>query len=75
MARTREQALFGAAVLKLSFLMKKMHHQPGFRVVYFGTLAEFNLTDAEVNAFIQSHRLELEAHLGKRLDSTEESLP
>jgi len=60
MPATREQALFGAAVLKLSFTLKSMHRQPGFRVVYYGTLREFGLTDAEVDAFIETHRDALE---------------
>ncbi len=55
--------LFGAAVLKLSFLMKGIADQPGFRVVYFGTLSELGITNTEVDAYIQEHRAELEAHI------------
>jgi hypothetical protein len=55
--------LFGVAVLKLSFLLKDIADQPGFRVVYFGTLKELGLKDGEVNEYILKHRLELEKHI------------
>ncbi len=57
--------VFGAAVLKLSFLMKGIADQPGFRVVYFGTIRDLGITDAEVNAFIEEHRSSLEDYLSK----------
>ncbi|NLN62078.1 MAG: hypothetical protein GX146_04300 [Myxococcales bacterium] len=75
MAKTREQALFGAAVLKLTFAIKKMQHLPGFRVVYMGTLKEFQLTDEEVNQYILAHRDELDAHIRDRDKSPEEPTP
>jgi hypothetical protein len=58
--------LLGAAILKLSFLMRGRTDEPGFRVVYFGTLSELGLTDAEVDAYITSHRTELEARIASR---------
>lgn len=57
--------VFGAAVLKLSFLMKGIADQPGFRVVYFGTIRDLGITDAEVNAYINEHRSALEEHISK----------
>ena len=53
--------LFGAAVLKLSMLLKGMADEPGFRVVYFGTLKELGLTNSQVDAYIVEHRAELES--------------
>lgn len=58
--------LFGAAILKLSFLLRGKADEPGFRVVYFGTLRELGLVDAEVNAYIEAHRAELEARIAER---------
>ena len=57
--------VFGAAVLKLSFLMKGIADQPGFRVVYFGTIRDLDITDAEVNTFIEENRSSLEEHISK----------
>ena len=50
-------------MLKLSFLMKGMADEPGFRVVYFGTLEDLGLTNSQVDAYIAEHRAELEAHI------------
>ena len=58
-------SVFGAAVLKLSFLMKGIAYQPGFRVVYFGTLPDLGITGSEVNAYIEEHRSSLEDHISK----------
>jgi hypothetical protein len=53
--------LYGAAILKLSFLLKGKADEPGFRVVYFGTLKELGLTNSQVDAYIAEHRSRLEA--------------
>ena len=58
-----EEPIFGAAVLKLSFILNGMIDQPGFRVVYFGTLKELNLSDEHVTEYLNAHRAELEAHI------------
>ncbi len=63
MALNKQDPLFGPAVLKLSFIMKDIIDQPGFRVVYFGTLKELGLVDSQVDAYIQEHRDALEAHI------------
>ena len=55
--------LFGAAVLKLSFVLKGMEDNPGFRVVYFGAIKELGLTNAQVEAYVAEHRAELETHI------------
>jgi hypothetical protein len=55
--------LFGTAILKLSFVLKDMVDNPGFRVVYFGTLKELGLEDRQVDAYIDQHRDELETHI------------
>ena len=55
--------LFSAAILKFSFIMNGMVDNPGFRVVYFGTIKELGLTDRQVDAYIEQHRDELEADI------------
>jgi hypothetical protein len=65
MTTTSEEPIFGAAVLKLSFILNGLIDQPGFRVVYFGTLKELGLTDRKVTEYLNTHRTELEAHIKK----------
>ena len=56
MAKTREQKVFGAAVLKVSFLLREALDSPAFKVVYPGVLRDLGLQDAEVDAFIAANR-------------------
>lgn len=63
MTPSNPDPLFGAAVLKLSFILKNLTDQPGFRVVYYGTLKDLELEDSQVNRYIEEHREELLAHL------------
>lgn len=56
MAKTREQKLFGAAVLKASFQLREALDSPAFKVVYPGVLRDLGLDDAEVDAFISANR-------------------
>ena len=65
MTLNTEEPVFGAAVLKLSFMLNGMIDQPGFRVVYFGTLKELNLSDRQVTEYLNAHRADLEAHIKK----------
>ena len=69
MTNNTKEPIFGAAILKLSFVLNGMVDQPGFRVVYFGTLKELGLTDQQVTAYINEHRSELEAHIKKEKTS------
>jgi hypothetical protein len=61
MATDDRDPLYGAAILKLSFLLRGRADEPGFRVVYFGTLKELGLTNHQVDAYIEQHRERLEA--------------
>jgi hypothetical protein len=70
MTITPEEPIFGAAILKLSFILNGMIDQPGFRVVYFGTLKELGLTDRQVTDYLNTHRAELEAHMKQGQDKT-----
>ena len=58
--------LFSAAILKLSMAKRGMISEPGFRVVYAGTLKELGVTDSEVNAYISKHRERLESHIDSK---------
>lgn len=56
MAKTREQKLFGAAVLKTSFRLRGALDSPAFKVVFPGVLRDLGLEEAEVDAFIAANR-------------------
>lgn len=58
-----KDALFGAAVLKLTFTRKEMLNTPGFTFVYNGTLRELGVTDAQVDRYIKKHREALISHI------------
>ncbi len=62
--------LFSAAVLKLAMAKRGMSTNPGFRVVYMGTLGELGVTDSEVDAYISEHREQLEAHIEAKNSGT-----
>ena len=66
MSKESRDPLFGAAVLKLSMAQKGMIGEPGFRVVYAGTLRELGITDSEVDDYIDKNRSKLDAHLESR---------
>ena len=61
MAAKKRDPLFGAAVLKVSFRMRGDEAGEGFRRVYEGVLRDLGLTDEEVEAYLASHRDEVEA--------------
>ena len=63
MTADNKDPLFGAAVLKLSFIKKGIHQEPGFRVVYHGTLKELKLTDSQVDRYIKKNKVRLDAHI------------
>ena len=60
MAKTREQKLFGAAVLKTSFRLRESLDSPAFKGIYPGVLRDLGLTDADVDAFVEANRDEVE---------------
>ena len=58
-----KDALFGAAVLKLTFTLREMLTTPGFTFVYNGTLRELGVTDVQVDMYIEKHRDALISHI------------
>jgi hypothetical protein len=63
---SKKDPLFGAAVLKMSFAMKSKIDEPGFRVVYHGTIKDLGLTDSQVTKYITKHRKTLEEYIRTR---------
>jgi len=55
--KTKDQRLFGAACLKLKLAGR------GANEIYESTLADLDLTDAEVEAYLAEHRDMVEAAL------------
>jgi hypothetical protein len=64
--RTKRDPLFGAAVLKLTFHLRKDEQSPQFREVYEGVLASLKVTDAQVDAYLAKHRAAVEAAIDGR---------
>ena len=63
--KTKEEKLFSAAVLRRSFELRGEEHRAQFRFVYEGVLRDLRLEEAEVEAYLAGHRVEVEAALGR----------
>lgn len=59
-ARTHEDKLWRIAVVKMSFMLRGDQESPAFKGVYPGLLRDLELTDEEVDRYIESHRDEVE---------------
>ncbi len=64
-AKTREERLFAAAVLRRSFELRGDEHREQFQFVYAGVLRDLALEAAEVEAFLAEHRAEVDAVIGR----------
>jgi hypothetical protein len=64
-AKTKDEKLFSAAVLKRSFELRGDEHREQFRFVYEGVLRDLALDAAEVEAYLAAHRAEVEAAIGR----------
>jgi len=64
-ARTPEQKLFGAAVLRRSFELRGAEQAESFRGLYEGVLRDLGLTDEEVVRYLAAHRAEVEEAIGR----------
>jgi hypothetical protein len=64
--KTREEALFAAAVLRRSLELSGDEQRQGFKFVYEGVLRDLHLADEEVGEFLASHALEVDAAVGRR---------
>ena len=69
-AKTREEKLFSAAVLRRSFELQESRYQDGFRFVYEGVLRDLGLGEQEVEEYLAAHREEVEKVIGRRGSSS-----
>lgn len=65
-AKTKEEKLFAAAVLRRSFELRGEEHGAAFQFVYEGVLRDLGLEDAEVVAHLGAHRTEVEEAIGRK---------
>ncbi len=64
--RTKAERLFSAAVLRRGFELQDGQYREGFRFVYAGVLRDLDLEEEEVEAYLEKHRAEVEAAMGRR---------
>ena len=64
-AKTREEKLFSAAVLRLSFELRGEEHRQAFQFVYEGVLRDLALDARDVEEYLAAHREEVEAAIGR----------
>lgn len=65
-ARTQEEKLFSAAVLRRSFELRGDEQKAPFQFVYEGVLRDLGLEDRDVQRFLEAHRAEVEAAIGRK---------
>jgi hypothetical protein len=65
-AKTRDERLFSAAVLRRSFELQDRQYEAGFKFVYDGVLRDLGLEDADVVAYLAEHRAEVDEAIGRR---------
>jgi hypothetical protein len=64
--RTKAERLFSAAVLRRGFELQDGAYREGFRFVYEGVLRDLELEEREVEEYLEKHRAEVEAAMGRR---------
>jgi len=64
-ARTKEERLFAAAVVRRSFQLQDGQYQEGFRFIWEGVLRDLQLEQVEVEEYLAAHREEVEAAIGR----------
>jgi hypothetical protein len=65
-AKTKAERLFSAAVLLRGFELQEARYKAGFRFVYEGVLRDLGLEDHEVVEYLEKHRAEVDAAMGRR---------
>ena len=65
-AKTKAERLFSAAVLRRGFELQDGQYKEGFRFVYEGVLRDLGLEEREVEEYLEKHRAEVEAAMGRR---------
>jgi hypothetical protein len=64
-AKTREEKLFAAAVLRRSFELRGEEQGAAFRSVYDGVLRDLGLEDADVLAHLRANEAEVDRAIGR----------
>ncbi len=64
--KTKGERLFSAAILRRGFDLQDAQYREGFRFVYEGVLRDLELDEEEVEAYLERHRAEVEAAMGRR---------
>jgi hypothetical protein len=65
-AKTRDEKLFAAAVLRRSFELRGEEYADGYRFVYDGVLRDLGVEDADVRAYLASHLAAVDAAIGRK---------
>jgi hypothetical protein len=65
-ARTRDEKLFAAAVVRRSFELRGGEYREGFTFVYEGVLRDLGLEDRDVAAYLDSHLDEVDTAIGRK---------
>lgn len=63
--KSRDEKLFGAAVLRRSFELRGPAEAAAFRAVYEGVLRDLQVTDDEVGAFLAAHGPRVDEAIGR----------
>ncbi|MBX5483721.1 MAG: hypothetical protein IRZ16_18005 [Myxococcaceae bacterium] len=58
--RSLKDKLWGAAVLKMSFVLRGDEESPAFKAIYPGILRDLELNDADVDKYIAENRAAVE---------------
>ncbi len=64
--KTKAERLFSAAILRRGFELQDGKYQEGFRFVYEGVLRDLDLEEREVEEYLEKHRAEVDAAMGRR---------
>jgi hypothetical protein len=54
--KSLKDKLWGAAVLKMSFVLRNAGESPAFKGIYPGVLRDLGVDDADVEKYIAEHR-------------------
>jgi hypothetical protein len=64
-AKTKEERLFSAAVLKRTFELRGDEHRAQLEFVYAGVLRDLALDADEVERYLAAHRPQVDAAIGR----------
>jgi len=62
----KKDPLFGAAVLKLTFMRRRDEQSPQFQAIYNGVLRDLKITDEDVEGYLATHLTDVEAAIAAK---------